>query len=53
MKSNSVINHTTKKAYPSKEAAQKAADFLAGKDVYVRPYKCWLCEEWHLTSNKK
>ncbi len=51
MKPNSVTNHTTKKAYPSKEAAQKAADFLAGKFVYVRPYKCF-CEAWHLTSQK-
>lgn len=51
MKPNSVINHTTKKAYPSKEAAQKAVDFLARKYVFVKAYKCF-CEAWHLTSQK-
>jgi hypothetical protein len=52
MKSNSIIAHTTKKAYPSKEAAERAAAFLLTKDVRVRAYKCF-CEQWHLTSQKE
>lgn len=52
MKSNSVINHTTKKAYPTKKAAERVAAFLLTKFVHVRAYKCF-CEQWHLTSQKE
>jgi len=52
MKSNSVINHTLKKTYPSKAVADKVVAFLATKFIYVRSYKCF-CELWHLTSQKE
>lgn len=52
MKPNSVINHTLKKAYPTKEAAEKVAAFLLTKFVRVRAYKCF-CEAYHLTSQKE
>lgn len=51
MRPNSVTNCTSKKTYPSKEAAEKTVAYLAGKSVFLRAYKCWLCEEWHLTGN--
>ena len=52
MKPNSVLNHTLKKAYPTKEAAEKVAAFLLTKFVKVRVYKCF-CEMFHLTGNTK
>ena len=51
MKPNSVISHTTKKAYPTKDAANKVVAYLLTKDVVVRSYKCF-CEQFHLTSQK-
>jgi hypothetical protein len=50
MKQNSVTHHSLKKAYPTKEAAEKVAAFLLTKFIQVRVYKCY-CELWHLTGN--
>lgn len=52
MKPNSVLNHTMKKAYATKEEAEKVAAYLLTKFVRVRSYKCF-CQLWHLTGQVK
>lgn len=52
MKPNSVINHTTKKAYSTKAEAEKVAEYLLTKFVRVRVYKCF-CNMFHLTGNMR
>lgn len=52
MKGNSVTHHGLKKAYATKEEAEKVAAFLLTKFVNVRAYYCF-CNQWHLTGNLK
>lgn len=51
-KPNSVTHHSLKKAYATKETAEKVAAFLLTKFVNVRSYKCF-CGQFHLTSQKE
>jgi hypothetical protein len=39
-----------KKRYPSLEEAEQAVRHAA---ITLRPYRCALCREWHLTSRTK
>lgn len=39
-----------KKAFPNREAA---TDYSIQRHLYHSPYKCNVCSEWHLTSNKR
>jgi hypothetical protein len=52
MKGNSVTHHSLKKAYSTKEEAEKIAACSLTKFVEVRPYKCF-CGVYHLTGNMK
>jgi hypothetical protein len=52
MKGNSVTHHSLKKAYTTKEEAEKVVSYLLSKGVKVYPYKCY-CETWHLTSKER
>lgn len=52
MKGNSVTHHGLKKAYATKEEAEKVAAFLLTKFVRVQSYKCY-CNQFHLTSRRK
>jgi lambda repressor-like predicted transcriptional regulator len=52
MKGNSVTHHSLKKAYATKEEAEKVAEYIFAKGIEVHPYKCY-CEQYHLTSKKE
>jgi len=52
VKGNSVTHHSLKKAYVTKEEAEKVAEYIFTKGIEVRPYKCY-CEMFHLTSKKE
>jgi len=50
---NPIVSCQTKKAYASKTEAENMATFLwYKKEVDVEPYKCPMCENWHLSSKK-
>ena len=52
MKGNSVTHHSLKKAYSTKEKAEKVAAYLLTKNVYVEVYHCF-CNMYHLTSKER
>jgi hypothetical protein len=52
MKGNSVTHHSLKKAYSTKEEAEKVVSHLLTKNVYVKIYKCF-CDMFHLTSKER
>ena len=54
MKPNAITQCQTKRAYSSKEEAEDTATYLYyEKNVDVEPYKCSMCEQFHLTGNNK
>lgn len=40
----------TRKKYETKEDAQKRANGLYKRKVYLKPYYCTLCKGYHLTN---
>lgn len=60
MKHLSTVNCLTKMAYKTQDDAINAAKHVmerdnSGQSFYkkLRPYKCNICTQWHLTKSKK
>lgn len=53
MKSNAIVACQSKKSYSTQGEALIVVEYLwKEKQVEVEPYRCSICETWHLTSKK-
>lgn len=42
-----------KKRYQTEDQAQQRASYLNARDIFVKPYFCQICKQYHLTSRSK